>query len=206
MGGWNEAMGNEFFNPEEESLIRIIPLSNTQGEDKLIWWRSRNGMFSVRSAYYGVMEDLVNTNHRVLGNWRHIWRLKIPQKLKILLWLIACGYLPIHDNHRQRHVPCDHVCPMCETGVEDELHIFLKCQHAIHVWHIGSISHVKNSFSQAASFNDCFFSLLELLMHEQQVTFTMMFWILWKRRNEKVWENISKPGDVSIQLAMEQFI
>ncbi|PNX59522.1 60S ribosomal protein l23, partial [Trifolium pratense] len=34
--------------------------------------------------------------------------------------------------------------------------------------------------------------------------FAMMLWCIWKLQNEKIWEEIEQPADVSIRLAREQ--
>lgn len=48
----------------------------------------KNGQYSVRSAYFGAMEDLIDNSHlRVQGAWMNIWWLKIPQKVRSLM----CG-------------------------------------------------------------------------------------------------------------------
>lgn len=33
----------------------------------------------------------------------------------------------------------------------------------------------------------------------------MMFWVLWSRRNEKVWEGITKPCAISVNFALDHF-
>lgn len=62
--------------------------------------------------------DLIDNSHiRILSNWMHIWRLKILQQVKILLWQVARGCLPTRGNLRQRHVTCEEVCHMCNDGL-----------------------------------------------------------------------------------------
>lgn len=124
-GGWNENLVDSLFTNQETCLIKRIPLYNAHGKDKLLWWRSRNEVYSVRSAYYDVMEDLIDNQHlRKEGNWMFIWRLKIPHKVKLLLWRVARGCLRTRMNLRRMHVPCEDQCPMCDDGVEDDMHLF----------------------------------------------------------------------------------
>jgi hypothetical protein len=55
-------------------------------EDTPSWKFSKNGEYSVKSAYFYAMENLVdNRELRVEGKWRRIWELKIPQKMKVFL-------------------------------------------------------------------------------------------------------------------------
>ncbi|KAL3497823.1 hypothetical protein ACH5RR_040555 [Cinchona calisaya] len=48
--------------PEEAELIKSIPLgSSCDGVDRWMWQFSKNGEFTVRNAYYTVLEsDLIN--------------------------------------------------------------------------------------------------------------------------------------------------
>lgn len=125
---------HQLFIPYDATRILKIPILDPKGADELIWWRSKDGQYSVRSAYFGTMEDLIdNSQLRNQGVWLNLWRLKIPQKVKLLLWRTARGCLPLHSNLRRWHVPCEELCPMCKTGIEDEMHIFLPCTHTTQI-------------------------------------------------------------------------
>jgi hypothetical protein len=47
------------FTEEEVKNIRKIPLSSTDQKDTLIWRGTKNGVFSVRSAYH-MQKELLN--------------------------------------------------------------------------------------------------------------------------------------------------
>lgn len=163
-----------------------MPIYNVQGEDKLVWWRSRNGTYSVRSAYFGVMGNFIDShNLRVPGKWMHIWNLKIPQKVKILLWRVARGCLPTRGNLGRRHVPCEEQCPLYHDAMDDEQHAFFTCPQVQQVWkESGIINEVSTLLNNAWTFNDVLFGLLEKLSHDSRNTLAMVFWVLRKRRNE----------------------
>lgn len=81
------------------------------------------------------MEDLFVTSHlRVKGAWKCLWRLKIPQKIKLLLWRVARGVLPTRSNLLRRNVMCDNHCPMCDGNPENEWHAFFDYIHAEAIW------------------------------------------------------------------------
>lgn len=101
----------------------------------LIWWWSRKGMYLVRLVYYGIMEDLIDNQHlRKPGNWMLIWRVKIPNKVKLMLWRVTRGCLPTRMNLRKRHVPCEDHCLMCREGTEDDMHLIFRCDEAQSMW------------------------------------------------------------------------
>lgn len=67
------------------------------------------------------------------------------------------------------------------------------------LWH--DIGHVINN---AEDYKSCFFfEILSLLQENTRNCFVLMIWGLWKRRNDKVWDNVTKPIQVSIQCALD---
>jgi hypothetical protein len=56
---WNIPLLDSLFTKKEVKKIRKIPLSSTNQKDTLIWKGTKNGVFSVMSAYHMQME-LVN--------------------------------------------------------------------------------------------------------------------------------------------------
>ncbi|XP_042988728.1 uncharacterized protein LOC122316263 [Carya illinoinensis] len=51
-GEWKEGLIHETFNPEESEMISRIPISITNANDNLIWRCTKDGSFSVKSAYH----------------------------------------------------------------------------------------------------------------------------------------------------------
>lgn len=54
---WNEELIKAIFWEEEGKVILIIPLERTCREDKIIWALTKNGLFTVKSAYYAVLNQ-----------------------------------------------------------------------------------------------------------------------------------------------------
>ena len=53
---WNAQIIRETFLPFEADDICRIPLSYRRPEDKIIWHHSKQGLFTVKSAYRGCAE------------------------------------------------------------------------------------------------------------------------------------------------------
>ena len=51
-GEWNLAVVRHLFNPVEADLVMSIPLSQRLPVDRVVWGGTRNGKFSVCSAYH----------------------------------------------------------------------------------------------------------------------------------------------------------
>ncbi|MCH79971.1 hypothetical protein A2U01_0000733, partial [Trifolium medium] len=60
---WNIELIHQIFNPRDASEIIKIPLNLLQSDDVPIWRFSRNGAYSVRSAYYQLMEVIIDNSH-----------------------------------------------------------------------------------------------------------------------------------------------
>lgn len=71
-------------------------------------------MFSVRSAYH--VERAANdgpgssrdTTHKRI--WKKIWKLNIPQKVKIISWKIVNNGLPVKDRLSSMGLKVDAIC------------------------------------------------------------------------------------------------
>ena len=86
-----DAVDNNFV-PLEAMLIKSIPLCFTDGEDKLYWPSVVDGAYSVKTGYRFLVDDeqvpYVNPQlpSHLKSIWRGLWKLKVPNKTKMLLW------------------------------------------------------------------------------------------------------------------------
>lgn len=64
-------------------IIRTLSnmsLCDVTQKDYLVLSKSRNDVFSVRSTYYNIMEELIDTiEFRKEGDWIELWKLKVPK-------------------------------------------------------------------------------------------------------------------------------
>jgi hypothetical protein len=86
-GTWNREIINQTFNPRDSSEILKLPLNLIQSPDVPTWNLSTNEIYSVQSAYFHLMEVIIDNNHlKVEGNLQRLWKLQVPNKIKIFLW------------------------------------------------------------------------------------------------------------------------
>jgi hypothetical protein len=72
-----------------------------------LWRLNRNGKYSVKSAYYQLMERVAdNEQLRVQGDWNKIWKLKVPNKIKMFIWRFARGVLSMAKRLVMKEVQC----------------------------------------------------------------------------------------------------
>ena len=77
-------------------VSKVVDVELVQGHDIGIWTLQQNGLFSVHSMYLALMDD------KILPINRPLWKLKIPLKVKVFIWLLHRGV------HWPREVHCQH--------------------------------------------------------------------------------------------------
>ena len=90
--GWNQEVIQQVFSSDIADSILRTPLLDQVREDNLIWKAAKNGLYSVKSAYRLCMEQLVDVSHLQGPVYSSgIWRLKMPPKIKNLIWRSVVG-------------------------------------------------------------------------------------------------------------------
>lgn len=138
-GQWNHDELKKWLSSWEIEEIRKIPISLHQGEDTWTWQYSKNGEFSVRSAYFLELTERKKEQATSSGGsnnvvWRKIWQANLPTKIRIFGWKAMHQGLPMRVALRRRGCVLDCICPMC--GEENEIvsHALLRCPEAQRVW------------------------------------------------------------------------
>ena len=101
--------------PADVEAVLKLPLGRRDYEDKIIWHFDKNGRYLVKFNYKVALESKVqagSSSRNGLRNWwqKYLWRLRIPNKIKILIWRAFRGILPSSGNRRRRGVDCDQQC------------------------------------------------------------------------------------------------
>ncbi|KAK4434864.1 hypothetical protein Salat_0649300 [Sesamum alatum] len=140
---WDVNKVRSLFSPDEASLILSIPLGRAT-PDSLVWHRSRQGEFTVHSAYslhQQIFDDQrASTSHRYPeDNWYFIWKHDIPPKIKMFLWRMCRKAVPTVSNLKRRRCLEEGKCIRCEELNEDEQHVLLSCSFARIVWALSNI-------------------------------------------------------------------
>uniref|UniRef100_A0A2N9JBI5 CCHC-type domain-containing protein n=1 Tax=Fagus sylvatica TaxID=28930 RepID=A0A2N9JBI5_FAGSY len=192
---WNVPLIDEIFEASEAAIIKSIPLSNRISSDVLIWSETRNGMYSVKSAYHLLMEakqrneagESSNTS-RERDLWKGIWEASVPQKIKLFIWKACKGILPTKLNLFRKKVSNSFTCEFCDEEPESVEHVLVECQFAQEVWGLSPIVNVQQ-WPSFQNFADVVTHGLQVLnFPDVEIMFTIA-WRLWLARNDRIWEN-----------------
>jgi hypothetical protein len=131
---WNVGVIQQVFSPADTKRILDIPLIEQVTEDRLIWKVEKNGYYSVKSAYRLCVDVLTDSSHlRRGGYWQGIWRLKVPPKVRNLVWRICRDVVPTWRRLQNKGVQCPLSCVVCNGPEEDLNHICFNCPFSVQV-------------------------------------------------------------------------
>lgn len=127
IGDWDRALIYQLFNPTEAEIICRVPISRGRAEDKMVWCPTRNGMFTVKSAYHLELQRTINQTgecsvpSRNSMYWKSIWQLQCPSFVKHFMWKACQDVLPTNLNQIKKSVLQSPWCPICSREEESTI-------------------------------------------------------------------------------------
>jgi hypothetical protein len=190
-GRWKGTLIEASFIKEEAEVILNIPLSPCLPKDRLIWKGTKNGVFTVRSAYHMEVErqSMENGDCSSPGEdeviWKECWNLNIPNAAKTFLWRAGHNLLPTKMSLLKRRVVKDSSCPICLREPETVEHALWECLAAADVWSCGPVR-LQKSKVQRESFLNLFAYIRRRCNKYEVELFVITARRVWLRRNEIV--------------------
>ena len=191
-GCWNWESPS-FTPPPPQSFIDIIqaiPINLTSTlDDTTAWALSRDGNFNLASAYL-LAKGLNALNLPTFtSNW--IWKMNVPQKIIIFLWLCSHNSVPVREVLGSRGFTLDQACPLYHSQVESINHLLKDCPFVVSFWNqIGLPSKVIQFFSLPLldwlHFSGTFNIISKRHHIPRKVIFCFGIWSLWLNRNSIV--------------------
>ncbi|KAL0000486.1 hypothetical protein SO802_014267 [Lithocarpus litseifolius] len=130
---WKAHLVHEIFDPPSAQAILSISIPSRPTADKLCWILDPKGKFSVKSAcQVSNSQDGTQTVSSI--NWKKLWSLKAPERIKMFLWRLGVNALPTRENLSKRMEINDTSCLLCKNVVETPCHLFLHCPIARALW------------------------------------------------------------------------
>ena len=91
-----------------------------------------HGELSVKSAYWLGRSSNPPPNQDLLRG--QIWKTRIHERLKMVLWRVAANCLPTKDKRLRYDANADTICHLCNSGQESTIHLFIDCPLARALW------------------------------------------------------------------------
>jgi len=111
--------------------IASFALASAGVSDEQVWLLDKSGHFTIKSAIKLSRQDELNGG----TSWAWMWRVCIPQRIKLFLWLILYGKVLTNEQRFHRNMSQSPHCGVCSGKVENLEHVLRSCPQATQVWH-----------------------------------------------------------------------
>lgn len=124
------------------------------------------------------------------GSWhKHLWKAKLPLKIKIFMWLVFHNAILTKDNLVKRKWKGNKTCFFCNND-ETIDHIFFECIVARYVWSmVAFVFGVKCRPNSLEQFWFWASSYIQSAKHFHMVGLSSVCWAIWKTRNAVCFES-----------------
>ena len=110
--------------------------------DRIVWSCTKNGKFSVSSAYHSIREmgngsgggGGTSDRSGMKQVWKCIYDLKLPNKIQSFAWRAYREALATKSNLKNRQITKDDIYTQCGKEPKISLHLFWFCDRVKEVW------------------------------------------------------------------------
>ncbi|CAL0314033.1 unnamed protein product [Lupinus luteus] len=159
-----------------DKLSFIPPSLSLNNSDRWMWWNSDKGLYTVKEAYKWL--NNIDTDVRDNQEWSWIWKLKVPQKVRLFVWRVLQDAIPTNVKRFSCNLAVSPACSRCSIPSENGLHCLRDCAHSKEIWlRFGALSWTH--------FNDPnLYSWIHILATgPNSMKFLAALWGNWKWRN-----------------------
>lgn len=187
---WNVTALQQFLPVDIlDELTAIILFDEPGSQDQAVWSKEPSGSFSVRTAYDCAAE---NSPSPEAAKWNAIWKLKLPSRIKVFLWLSRHERIMTNKQRMKRGFATCDKCWCCKDVSEDIEHTLRRCPAADEVWrrvlpdfywrtrHLPFQSWLDNGIANKGNGRK---------PEADNSLFALALWWIWKWRNEAIFTN-----------------
>ncbi|CAL5362434.1 unnamed protein product [Camellia sinensis] len=198
-GNWDIAALNNLLTPQDvQEILTLHRPRFVTYTDAPVWAGSNSGNFTTSSAY-----KIIAGQDEDGGDWKWLWKIRAPQKLKCFIWLILKGRLLTNHMRLVRNMSTSAICPRCGLTDESLHHLLRECSASKTIW-----TEIKNITWWE---DGCGRPLLEWITFnlkntsefifgtKWQTVFISALWQIWTDRNKTVFENLTPSIQVSLK-------
>ncbi|KAJ4760681.1 RNA-directed DNA polymerase (reverse transcriptase)-related family protein [Rhynchospora pubera] len=187
-------------------LLTVAPtISNLShaGLDEVFWKLDKSGVFSTSSIY-----NLITSHPCHVSPLRKIWKMRIPPRFKVFLWMMLQNKIATLDNLQRRGWHLPNRCILCGTSSESVLHLFSSCRFykLLKDLLLSSADVLSISAGTPPGFPDT--PLAILLGFDVPDTIrdliAITFFVTWRERCSRTFRDVVKqPSDLFLEVLLE---
>ena len=158
--------------------------------DKMYWLHHKTGAYTVRLGYH--VARMLSREKTGVGEcsrpsrgshlWAKLWKLHVPNKIKIFGWRVCQNILPTKDALFRRKITEDGGCEVCKGETESVLHMLWECRVAQDVW-AGCLGKLQKSVLRHWDVMQLFEDMMDRLPTDDIELFLVQGWVIWNQRN-----------------------
>ncbi|XP_010436305.1 PREDICTED: uncharacterized protein LOC104720029 [Camelina sativa] len=197
-GFWDNEILEELFFPQDIIRIKAVKPVISQ-EDFHIWKHNKNGDFSVKSAYWMAHQvkskeliQIASLQSSTLKLKKLVWKLQTDPKIKVFLWKLLSGAIPVAESLNGRGMTVDENYQVCGEKSESINHFLFLCPLSRQVWALSEFPFSLEGFHSGSIYSNMF-HLLENKDNkawppELRKSFPWIVWRIWTNRNSLTFE------------------
>lgn len=117
--------------------------------------------------------------------WAALWKLKIPNNVRLFAWRACNDILPMKMNLVNRRVIADASCPICTRFPKTVVHVLWDCDAAQDMW-AGSLKSLQKGKHGLLDMFQLMEYLMERLAWEDLELMLVQAWLIWTQRNRVI--------------------
>lgn len=194
---WDSNKVRSLFSEEDASLILATRIPIVPVVDRLAWSKTSNGKYSVKTGYQLWHAQNIGTGSVPQSNgWSKLWKLDLPHKVNLFLWRLCRNNVPVKSRLSSKGVNLPLECPMCNSDIENLLHIFFLCPFARACWHYAGQSY---DLSNDVSVPSWLLDKIDSTASPEALSIAKVLWGIWFFRNKKVWESKVVTANIAME-------
>lgn len=201
---WDTGELRKTLSPKSTIDVMETLMGWNNGEDKLIWPYTKEGVFSVKSGYWSLFDSSINPPNvpttsytHSSESWMNILSSGVPERVKEFGWRVKHDALATRSNMYKKRLTKDSRRPICKEYEETLDHLFLLCPWTSTIWFTLQICQVPtvNNTTSMMNWLDQFIHPPNPnygVFHENSDVMLLTLWNIWKNRNSMAFEG-KKP-------------
>ncbi|KAL6269566.1 hypothetical protein ACE6H2_026477 [Prunus campanulata] len=128
--------------------------------------------------------------------WKQVWRLRVPNKVKLFLWRALQNALPCRWALTFRHIGDDSCCPRCHGSQETIIHVLWGCREVKRIWNLSFLTEVINIWHEP-TFADLWCHVISMGLNFDLEVFAYLSWLIWFDRDARMHgQKVRHPDDL----------